>query len=38
VCVVSVLDEVRLQVENLEALDLTPILDIKPVLKGEGDA
>ena len=36
--VVSVLDDVRLQVENLEALDMTPILDVKPVLKGESDA
>lgn len=36
--IVSVLDPTRLQVANLEALDMTPILDIKPVLGGEIDA
>jgi tRNA-Thr(GGU) m(6)t(6)A37 methyltransferase TsaA len=33
--VVSRPDPLRLQVEDLEALDGTPVLDIKPVLRGE---
>jgi tRNA-Thr(GGU) m(6)t(6)A37 methyltransferase TsaA len=34
VLVISVLDPLRFEVQNLEALDGTPILDVKPVLKG----
>jgi tRNA-Thr(GGU) m(6)t(6)A37 methyltransferase TsaA len=36
--VVSMVDRTRIQVEDLEALHMTPILDIKPVLSGRGDA
>jgi tRNA-Thr(GGU) m(6)t(6)A37 methyltransferase TsaA len=31
--VVSIADRTRIQVDDLEALNMTPILDIKPVLK-----
>lgn len=34
--VIAVLDSLRVQVADLEALEGTPILDIKPVLAGEG--
>jgi tRNA-Thr(GGU) m(6)t(6)A37 methyltransferase TsaA len=36
--VISMVDRTRIQVEDLEALHMTPILDIKPVLSGWGDA
>jgi tRNA-Thr(GGU) m(6)t(6)A37 methyltransferase TsaA len=32
--VISVLDPFRFEVQNLEALDRTPILDVKPLLEG----
>jgi len=34
VLVTSVLDPLRFEVQNLEALDTTPILDVKPLLEG----
>jgi tRNA-Thr(GGU) m(6)t(6)A37 methyltransferase TsaA len=37
VWIVSIVDGLRFLVRNLEALDRTPILDVKPVL-GESDA
>jgi len=34
VTITSVLDPLRFEVRNLEALHMTPILDVKPVLEG----
>jgi tRNA-Thr(GGU) m(6)t(6)A37 methyltransferase TsaA len=31
------IDDMRIQVRNLEAIDRTPILDIKPVLRSDGE-
>ncbi len=36
--IVSIVDGLRFRVRNLEALDGTPILDVKPVLGGASDA
>jgi tRNA-Thr(GGU) m(6)t(6)A37 methyltransferase TsaA len=36
--IVSIVDGLRFLVRNLEALHMTPILDVKPVLEGAGDA
>ena len=34
----AIVDTVRLEVDNLEAFDGTPVLDIKPVLSGVADS
>ena len=31
--VVKILDSLRIQVQDLEALDMTPVIDVKPILK-----
>jgi tRNA-Thr(GGU) m(6)t(6)A37 methyltransferase TsaA len=36
--IVSIVDVTRVEVEDLEALHMTPIIDVKPVLKGVADA
>jgi len=36
--IVSIVDGLRFLVRNLEALDRTPIIDVKPVLGGASDA
>jgi tRNA-Thr(GGU) m(6)t(6)A37 methyltransferase TsaA len=36
--IVSIVDGLRFLVRNLEALHLTPIIDVKPVLGGASDA
>lgn len=36
--IVSIVDGTRFRVRNLEALNLTPIIDLKPVLGRAGDA
>jgi tRNA-Thr(GGU) m(6)t(6)A37 methyltransferase TsaA len=36
--ILSIVDGSRFRVRDLEALDGTPILDVKPVLRGAGDA
>ncbi len=36
--IVSIVGVVRIQVQDLEALHMTPILDLKPVLGGAADA
>ena len=36
--IISIVDELRFLVRNLEALHMTPIIDVKPVLGGPGDA
>jgi len=36
--IISVVDGLRFLVRNLEALHMTPIIDVKPVLGGAGDA
>jgi tRNA (Thr-GGU) A37 N-methylase len=36
--IVSIVGGLRFLVQNLEALDRTPILDVKPVLRGTGEA
>lgn len=38
VVVIEIQDELRFRVTNLEALDRTPIIDVKPVLKGMPEA
>ena len=35
--IIFIVDGVRLQVEHCEALHMTPILDVKPVLEAAGD-
>ncbi|HEV2844889.1 MAG TPA: TrmO family methyltransferase [Thermoanaerobaculia bacterium] len=36
--IVSIADVTRVEVEDLEALHGTPVLDVKPVLKGVAEA
>jgi tRNA-Thr(GGU) m(6)t(6)A37 methyltransferase TsaA len=36
--IVSIVDGLRFRVRNLEALHMTPIIDVKPVLGGAGEA
>ena len=36
--ILSTVDVLRVEVQNLEALDLTPIIDVKPVLKEVAEA
>lgn len=36
--ILSIVDSLRFQVRNLEAVHGTPILDVKPVLEGAGEA
>lgn len=35
--ILSIVDGLRLRVRNLEAINGTPIVDVKPVLEGAGD-
>jgi tRNA-Thr(GGU) m(6)t(6)A37 methyltransferase TsaA len=36
--ILSIVDELRFRVSNLEAINGTPIVDVKPVLEGAGDS
>ena len=36
--ILSIVDGLRFRVRNLEAINGTPIVDVKPVLEGAGDA
>jgi tRNA-Thr(GGU) m(6)t(6)A37 methyltransferase TsaA len=36
--IISTVDGLRFLVRNLEALHMTPIIDVKPMLEGAGDA
>ena len=36
--ILSIVDELRFRVSNLEAINGTPIVDVKPVIEGSGDA